>query len=143
MSNKTKWVIVIAVVIGILTGTVTGSVLRGEPVNWKAVSFNMVLAFGGFYLLLFLRKDIKQEEKDAHTKRKKIKKNNIKQSQKTSAKWYKSISFWFIIFLGFVIIRFVSFLIFEGQIRTDDIWLRLLVISLGTLVAWWYVSKRD
>jgi hypothetical protein len=143
MSNKTKWVIVIAVVIGILTGTVTGSVLRGEPVNWKAVSFNMVLAFGGFYLLLFLRKDIKQEEKDAHTKRKKIKKNNIKQSQKTSAKWYKSIIFWFIIFLSFVIIRFVSFLIFEGQIRTDDIWLRLLVISLGTLVAWWYVSKRD
>lgn len=74
MSNKTKWVIVIAVVIGILTGIVTGSVLRGEPVNWKAVSFNMVLAFGGFYLLLFLRKDIKQEEKDAHTKRKKNKK---------------------------------------------------------------------
>ncbi|NLT96439.1 MAG: hypothetical protein GXW85_13095 [Clostridia bacterium] len=62
---------------------------------------------------------------------------------KPDAKWYKKMKILFAIFLGLVALRGLMFLAAGGKLRTDDIWLRILLVSFGTLVAWWYVKKRN
>lgn len=66
-----------------------------------------------------------------------------KKIAKPEAKWYKKMQIWFGLFLGLVLIRMILFLIADGKLRTDDIWFRLLLVSFGTLIAWWYVKKRN
>lgn len=57
MSNKKKWIIIISIVLGLLVGSIAGSLIRGEEIKWKGVSFNLFIAAFGFYALLFFRKE--------------------------------------------------------------------------------------
>ncbi|MGI6225543.1 MAG: hypothetical protein ACOYJ1_04725 [Peptococcales bacterium] len=77
-------------------------------------------------------------------KRNSKRKENSSQNkfQKPDAKWYKSMKIWFGLFLGLVALRMLLFVVAQGKLRVDDIWFRFLLISFGTLVAWWYVNKR-
>ena len=76
--------------------------------------------------------------------KKKKNKNEKKQSysSKPSARWYKITKVLFGVFLGLVVFRMLLFIMADGKIRTDDIWFRILFVSFGTLLAWWYVKKR-
>ncbi|MFZ7102695.1 MAG: hypothetical protein ACOWWO_08550 [Peptococcaceae bacterium] len=75
---------------------------------------------------------------------KRKRKENKPRFSKPDQKWYKSMRILFFIFLGLLVLRLVMFLAAEGQsqINLKGIGFRLLVISFGTLVAWWYVKQR-
>lgn len=73
----------------------------------------------------------------------KRKENKPPSFEKPDAKWYRSMKIWFGVFLGLVLFRFIMFFVAEGKIRTDDIWFRILLVTFGTVIAWWYVKKRD
>lgn len=76
-------------------------------------------------------------------KRKTKQKEKKPEFAKPDIKWYKSMKIWFGIFLVLVLFRFSLFFISNGEIQTNDIWLRVLMITFGTLLAWWYVKRRD
>lgn len=72
----------------------------------------------------------------------KTKEDNPPNFTKPDAKWYKSMKIWFMAFLGLVLIRLVLFVAAEGKFNTDDIWLRIFLVTFGSVIAWWYVKKR-
>lgn len=88
-----------------------------------------------------MKKDMKNKK---YRHRNKEDENNQPVSfTKPDAKWYRSIKLWFGAFLGLILIRMIFFVYSQGKFNFDDIWLRILLVSLGTLIAWWYVSKRE
>lgn len=81
--------------------------------------------------------------KNKQAKRKRRESNP--QFAKPDKKWYSKMKILFFTFLALIIVRLIIFLGAEGEnpVNLGGIIIRLLLISFGTIVAWWYVKKRD
>ena len=75
-----------------------------------------------------------------HGNKEKRKRNS--EASPADNKWYKKVKLWLYLFLALVIVRILMFIFSEGKVQTDDILLRLALVSLGTVLAWWYVSGK-